>query len=141
MTEDLDIQLHIGVGPLILGDNIENISRILGPPNRVLEHRFSSGKSFYYQKSCIMVDVDSENNAEAFELSAPYNPKLENYPFISKPFSEARVWLESHDSDMEFDGASLISRKLGIGIFASSAEKAPEEPVESIIVFRKNYYD
>lgn len=49
--------------------------------------------------------------------------------------------MKSLDSLLEKDEAGAISRALGLGVYAGSAWKEPQLPVESVIVFGPGYYE
>jgi hypothetical protein len=75
------------------------------------------------------------------EFAGPLSPTFQNQTFLGQPYRLARAWFEARDPDLETDGAGLTSKRFGIALYAGSAEKEPDEPVEAIAVFEKGYYD
>jgi hypothetical protein len=89
----------------------------------------------------IHVFYKATGHCEAIELFPPADPIFQGKSMIGQPFSAIRDWFQSLDSDLELDETGLISKKLGIGLYAPFAEDAPEEPIESVIIFEEGYYD
>ncbi|NJM55312.1 MAG: hypothetical protein HC841_04820, partial [Verrucomicrobiae bacterium] len=118
-----------------------DIVSILGAVSHIKNKTYASGALYYYKKNSIMVDFDDAGSPKAFQFSAPYDPRYDNVSFIGVPYSKVLEWFKANDDNLKKDGAGCFSNKLGIGVYAGSAEKAPEEPVQAIIVFRRGYYE
>lgn len=56
-------------------------------------------------------------------------------------YAELKCYVKKQDLMIKKDGAGFTSYKLGIGIYAPSAETEPDELVEGIIIFKNGYYD
>jgi hypothetical protein len=89
----------------------------------------------------VHIHFDVDDRCEAIELFDPADPTLDGERPIGRPFVELLEWFRSRDSKIETDDAGLTSRRLGVGLYAPAAQKAPEESVEGVIVFRRGYYD
>jgi hypothetical protein len=113
----------------MFGDLVGSFRKSMGDPGE--SDVIGTGLFIYY---------DEYDRAEAIELFSPEEPVLEGQRLLGRPFSEVRHWLESQDPDLEVDGAGATSRRVGISIYAPAALKAPTEPVESVMVFRRGYH-
>ncbi|MCM0649712.1 hypothetical protein NBE98_15195 [Clostridium swellfunianum] len=87
------------------------------------------------------VYYDNENLCEAIELFEPANVVFDNFTMTEQSYEKVRRFFESIDDSLDFNDAGFTSYKFGVGVFAPYALEEPKEPIESIIVFRKGYYD
>lgn len=78
---------------------------------------------------------------EAIELFPPAEPTFRGRSLLGQPYREVREWALRLDPLLQEDGASFHSEVLGFGVYAPAAKKNPDGPVESVIVFRRGYYD
>jgi hypothetical protein len=74
-------------------------------------------------------------------MATPSRPTLFGKELLGIPFSEAKAFMMGLDDGLKVDDAGLTSHRFGVGLYAPYAQKNPEEPVESIIIFAKGYYD
>ena len=88
----------------------------------------------YYDKNNKIEAIEFHNFAEAEVIFQGIN-------LFSLTYEEIKSYVEKSDLMIKTDGAGFVSFKLGIGIYAPSAEKEPDELVEGIIIFKKGYYD
>lgn len=84
---------------------------------------------------------DNENLCEAIELFEPATVVFDSFIIAEQPYEKVREYFENIDDSLDFNDAGFTSYKYGIGVFAPYADDEPDEPIESIIVFRKGYYD
>lgn len=84
---------------------------------------------------------DNENLCEAIELFETTTVIFDNFIMTKQSYEKVRGFFESIDDSLDFNDAGFTSYKFGVGVFAPYALDEPEEPIESIVVFRKGYYD
>jgi hypothetical protein len=89
----------------------------------------------------IHVYYDEQDVCEAVEVGSPAAPVFDGQSLIGRPFAEVRDWLQARDSDVQLDEAGLTDFEIGLGLYASSAEEEPDDPVEGVIAFRRGYYE
>lgn len=58
-----------------------------------------------------------------------------------KTYSEALDYVKTYDVDLHCELDGFTSYKYGFGVYAPVAFMEPEEPVQSVIVFERGYYD
>jgi hypothetical protein len=88
----------------------------------------------------VHVHVSADRRCEAIELMVPAKPTFEGAQLLGVPFSMVRDALRRRDPSLSVESDGLTSETLGIGLYAPSAVKSPDEPAEGVIVFVKGYY-
>ncbi len=78
---------------------------------------------------------------EAAEFFPPACPMYKGWPFFGKSYTEVKEQVLGYDAKAEEDDSGVTSYTLGISIYSSAAKKEPDEPIESVLVFAKDYYD
>jgi hypothetical protein len=138
-----EIEPYVGVGPIRLGMTREEVHTTILEQRKPTMHRGREKPGDFFPALGLFVDYRAPGSCEfvEFALSSPVSPTLHNQAFLGQAYRLARAWFEAADPDLETDGAGLISRRFGIALYAGSAEKEPDEPVEAVAVFEKDYYD
>jgi hypothetical protein len=109
-------------------------------PRRFKRTAEAANETDAFENEGVYVDYGEDDRCEAIEMTLPAVPTLHGRPLVGTSFAELREWFRLLDPDTQVDAAGLVSLSLGIGLYAPSAEKAPKEPVEAVIVFRRGYY-
>lgn len=91
--------------------------------------------------SDIHVYYNNLNECEAVEIYEASSVTYCNMEIFRASYSEVKEMLEQLDNTLDINEAGFTSYKFGIGVFAPYAEDEPNEPVESVIVFTKGYYE
>lgn len=135
-----------GVGPVKLGMSRQHVRATLsGLFTTFRQGPFAVTDKYldtdFFTSLGIQVDYTTTNICNFITAVAEARPTFQDRPIVGEPFSACRAWLASLDNQFEIDGAGLISRKLGISIYASGALKDPMDPVEAVSVFSDGYYD
>ncbi len=139
---DLDIRPYDGVGPLKLGMGIDAVRFALrSHVESFTKTPDSERPADAFDDLGMHVHYDRDGICEAIELASPAAPALHGRPLVGIPFSEVRDWLSSLDETLELEDEGLTASGLGIGVYAPDALEDSNAPVESVIVFRRNYYD
>ena len=139
---DLLIQPYEAMGPVRFGMRRDEVRAAIGTKvSPFMKGLDSTTLTDSFDDERIHVYYDEQDCCEAVEVASPSVPLLEGQALLGRPFSEVRDWLMSRDSEVELDGAGLIAFTLGVGLYAPSALKEPDEPVEGVIAFRRGYYD
>lgn len=92
------------------------------------------------------IDYDEQDNASAFEffsssklyLNMKEFPELKNINLFTINFDKLNKIITCKDSLSKVDSSGIISLKYGVGTYQEDSE---EEICESIIIFKKGYYD
>lgn len=96
--------------------------------------------SDYYQDIGFFVYYDNSQNVVAMEFHEPVNLKYNEVNLLNVSAKEGYVLMESWDESVEIDESGLTSFNLGIGFYAPNFQEENYNPVESVIVFSKDYY-
>lgn len=137
----LVIRQHEGAGPVQFGMTREAVATAVGASPRRFRRAPTANETDAFADEGIYVEYGADDACEAVEMASPAVPTLQGRELLSVPYQELRDWVLKLDPAVEMDGAGLISRALGVGFYAPAAVEAPEEFVESVIAFRRGYYD
>jgi hypothetical protein len=135
----IEIEPYAGVGPIRLGMTQAEIHNLIGP--HVTTLKTVRGATTDRVADCVFVYYDDAGLAEGIELGSPEEPTYQGQRLLHRPFVDLRRWLETMDPTLQVDGAGAISRRRGISIYAPAALKDPNDPVETVMIFRRGYYD
>lgn len=80
------------------------------------------------------------DSVEAIEFNSPACPTLHGRPLLRQRYGDLESWIQSMDPGTKLEHSGLTSNALGIRLYASSARRNPDAPVESVTVFEKDYY-
>lgn len=97
--------------------------------------------SDYFRALGTFAYYDPPGRLAALEFGRPSAPHLNGTDLLAIPFSDARQILRSLDPAAVEDRTSIISKKVGAGLYAPTAKEDASQPCESVIVFSDGYYD
>lgn len=139
---NLPIEPYVGVGPIRLGMTRAQVRALVpSPAHEFMLSPQSPSATDAFNELAIHVEYSALDVCEAVEMSSPASPTLFGRSLIGEDFEKAASWLRELDPALEIDRAGLISKALGIGLFAEAGPDEPHEPVRAVIVFRRNYYE
>ena len=141
----LDFKLEIlpyrAVAGIQFGMTAAQVREILDSPVRPFKKTPTSElKTDAFDHLGIQVFYKPPGVCEAIELSAPAEPTLQGKSLVGHSFQTLKDWFQAIDNAVEIDDTGLTSHLLGIGLYAPFAATSPDEPVESVLVFEKEYY-
>lgn len=128
----------------------KNMFITLGTQKEIIHKQLDSNPSYimetleYYDE--LRVDYNENDEAVAFEffsnadvfLDSTYSPKITEKNLFKISFSELNELLIKIDPQSKVSGAGVISLNYGLGTYLEDAE---DDRCESIIIFKKGYYD
>lgn len=136
---DMIITPYHGVGDIHFSMNINDIRNILKSKYR---HRVKKEISDAYDDLGIYVYFEKESMlCEAIEFAVPSNPTFSNTSMLGKPFKSIKDLFDTLDDNLILEDAGFTSNKYGIGVYAPHLKSDINDLIESVIVFRKGYYD
>jgi len=138
---DYEIESYVGVGPIRFGMSREDVRKAVTSPVETAARTSSGIPSDFFPADGIFVYYRQPGITEAVEFSGPCSPAFRGEHFLGRPYRELEDWIRKLDPDALLENAGLTSHKFGFGLYAPSAQKAPEQPVEGVLVFEKGYYD
>jgi len=135
------IDPYVGAGPLRLGATVDEVrSRISEAPKTFMKSPLSQHPTDAFLGVGVHAYYRQSGTCEAFEFHKPA-VVLFTTQLLGRPFGQLLSWFTSIDPDVQAKPSGLTSLKYGVGLFAPSAQKAPAEPTQGVIVFAKGYYE
>lgn len=139
---EFEIEPYGGVGPVRLGMTIQEVRHALGEEPTTTSKSDTGIPSDLFSTRGILVHYREPGISEAVEFGDPTtSPTYQGQRLLSRPFEELQAWFESLDPGAQTEADGLTSYKLGVGLYAPSALKDPNEPVQGVIVFDHGYYE
>jgi hypothetical protein len=135
------IHTYVGAGPLRFGMTREEVQAALGSTPKRFRRTPSGSESDHFTDGGVLVYYDHDGRCEAIEMDSRAAPNVNGRALVGLPFRDLLEWFTAADPGIETDGAGLISRGLGIALYAPAARKEPDDPVEAAMAFRRGYYD
>jgi hypothetical protein len=138
---DYEIKPYVGVGPVRFGMTSDEVRKALDSEVRPSKKSSGDIPADFFTVLGIFADYRPPGICQALEFAGPASPTFEGQRLLGRPYSEAERWIKTIDTEVLLDDAGLRTEKFGFGLFAPSARKEPELPVEGVIVFDKGYYE
>lgn len=136
------INPYTSAGPIEFGMTLLQVRQIVGRPCKSFKRTSESVHPCdFFQDEGVFVYYQADGRVEAVEFARPAEPSFDGTDLLSIPFPQLMALLQGRDDSMEIDATECTSKAVGIGAYAPEAEESPEKPAESVIVFRKGYYD
>jgi hypothetical protein len=137
----LDIDLKSGAGPIIFGMTRIQVRSVIEGKDEIFRRvDGESSDSDFFESQGIFVYYDNEGRVEAIEVSSPSEAWLEGVDLLSVSSEKAKKIFLSKDCKAELEEDTVISKKIGLGIFDPMLNEDHSHSVESVIVFAEGYY-
>jgi len=133
------INSYQGIGKIKFGMNKEEISNLLGSNNEEIVRTKGSNPVDVYESLGLYVYYNNDNRCVAIELATPCSPLFEGHDLLNTSFIKTVKYLKKYDPNIEINNDGFNSKKLGIGGYCPREDD--NEKLESIICFKKDYYD
>ncbi len=137
-----EIVSHHGVGDIAFGMTRADVHGRLGAPEKsFLKSPSSAMPTDVYERGALHVFYRPSDCVEAIEIFGPVEHSFRGVRLLRRPFREVCEIVALLDKAVEYEDAGLTSKALGIAIYAPSAGKDPDLPVEAVLAFEPGYYD
>lgn len=140
---DYEIKPYQGVGLILFGMPRMEVRRLIGG-----RHKTISKGSKFGNLSDSFVDVsafvyyDGRDLCRAVEFWHPMgNPVFLQVHLLESRLSDVLELFQKNDPEVNLNCDGLTSFKFGIGIWHESGFEEPEEKPQSVIAFRRGYYE
>lgn len=130
-----------GVGDVEFGMKAEEARRAVGSPCESFRRGDEKHPSDHFAELGLFAYYTPRGRLEALEMAAPATPTFDGENLLALPYDKLLKHVARHDPDLETDDAGFTAPNVGIGAYAPEAAEHPKKKPESIIVFRKGYYD
>jgi hypothetical protein len=138
----LTIQPNVSAGPIEFGMSSVQVRKNINKAFKSFKRTpLSAHPCDYFEEEGIFVYYEADGRVEAVEFVEPAEPTFENKNLLTVSFAELVAFFEKRDESAEIDTTEFTSKLFGIGASAPLAKESPEKPAESVIAFRKGYYD
>jgi hypothetical protein len=139
---DFDVKPRSGVGMLRFGMTTDEVRAAIALPfDSFYKSANSALPTDSFLEDAVHVFYRQPGVCEAIEFYSPSNVSLQNVKLLNAPYLKVKSFLGGLDKQLEEDESGLMSRNLGISIYAPSHRESPNTPVESVFVFEDGYYD
>jgi hypothetical protein len=139
---EFEVVLHHGVGPITFGMGPNFAREAMRVPftsfNRTSQSAYPCD---YFESAGCFVYYDANGTVEAVELANPARVILEGRNLLDESFGKLADFVLARDTDASLETDGITSVKLGLGAYAPLASEDPGSPSESVIIFRRGYYD
>ncbi len=134
------INSYKGAGKLLFGMSRSQIENLFSyQPRRFLKFKEDEYQTDVYEDCYIY--FKAPDVCEAVEFFSPAEPIFENIDLLTEPYSKTKELFLQLDRDSICNEDGIISKKLGVGIYAPNAVEEPMCLPEGVIVFEDGYYD
>jgi hypothetical protein len=130
-----------GVSGVWLAMTMSQVRAALGEPDS--SFRKSEDSEYLtdaYDRFGMHISYRSPGICDAIELFSPATPKFQGQALLDRSFREVWDWMQGIDPSVVVDETGFTSNEFGFGVYAPLAEEAPDDPIESVIVFERGYY-
>lgn len=134
---ELNIEPYEAVGSIRFGMTASQVRgelaehRVEREPNTPCDRFEDVGIRVYYA---------ADGTTEAVELRPPARPLLDGRALLGTPYRPLEAWLSTLDGAVKLEHSGLTSMAFGIRLYAASAKRLPDSPVEVVTVFARAYY-
>jgi hypothetical protein len=117
------------------------VRRILGSKFREFKKTPASLNSTDdFIELAIHVFYEADNTCKGVEMFPPSNPLLGGEALLARSFRDVAALIQSLDDSVEMNSTGLLSRRLGLSLWAPNVETSVDDPVESVYAFRKGVF-
>lgn len=139
-----DIKPYAGVGPIEFGMTSDEVESLLGKSiasfKRNKEDVFET-EEFNVEENDLFIYYDDEKKVNAVEFALPAKIYFNGGSLYEKKFLQIKEIIKKQDKKTEDDIYSVTSYEFGIGVYCPDADEDKSAFPESVIVFKKGYYD
>jgi hypothetical protein len=136
-----EIKPYVGVEPIKFGMPSDEVRKVLHKDVEPVDKSSSEIPTDFFPQLGIFVYYKPPGICEAVEFGGPASPTFDGQHLLGRSYSEMERWLRGLDPDVMLLDAGLRSKKFGVGLYAPSAKKEPDLPVEGVIGFEAGFYE
>lgn len=137
------ISPYIGAGEIKLLMSRVEIRSILTIESAYEEfYRTTQSKvsSDHFKKIGLVANYDENNLCDSLEFYSPAKLIFSEIDLLEMSYKGIFNYFKKNDQEIEEDDSGFTSYKYGIGIYAPYKTDDPLEKIESVIIFKRNYY-
>jgi len=149
MPQGVEVEPHVGAGPIKLGLSREEVRKVMGAPFRTYAKVPGEPLTDTYFGTDLQVCYDATDRVEYIELNGPgsINPTLRGRTLLFAPAQEVIEWMRGisdFDSDDPELGHSYVYPALDLSLWRPIVPEGPEDveglTFRSVGVGRLGYY-
>ena len=136
----LPVLPRTGIGSVALNMTKDQVLTAMGKPDKEFyRSKFSNCLEWEWRSRGVFVAFDPQGLCIEVSAFGESDPVLEGVNLLRVEAAEAWSLLRRLDGGVYEDEHSLISKSLGVLIFAPHIEEDPVEPADMVTVFRPDY--
>jgi hypothetical protein len=137
-----DLRLGVGIGPIELGMNREEVISILGKPN-VSEEGYRSGYlKDIYDLMGLRIDYQIGTNiCKAIEVTNEVELMYLGDDILSLSWEDFYRWMKENDPDIEEEVGSYTSYKGRIASGPNVGGDVGSKEIETVLIFSEDYWE
>lgn len=136
---DVVIYPYRGINDAELGMAAEQVRITVGGEFRTYLKGRTQADQFV--ENSIHAYYDSDRLCKAFEIYAPTKVLLSGFCLTGKPLHQVLDWLKTQTQDIKTMSSVATALQFGISLYAPQIDEMLAEPVQSVLVFRRGYWD
>jgi len=139
---DYTITPYESLGNIPLGLHRNEIRKLLKEPYTEFYRSESSKVPIdFYVGLGLLINYEENFLCEAIEIVKPANPILFTIELLNLPYASVEEQIAEWNDGLKIMYTGFTSYKFGVGVYAPNRDDSPNEVSESVIVFKKGYYD
>ncbi|SEN22486.1 hypothetical protein SAMN05192574_102828 [Mucilaginibacter gossypiicola] len=139
---DYKITPYESLGNIPLGLHRDEIRNLLKEtPHEFYRNFLSKTPTDFFKTLGLFIGYDENLLCEAIEMILPANPILFTIELLILPYESIEDQIAKWDDKLEKTNTGFTSYKFGVGVYAPNKDDSPNEITESVIIFKKGYYD
>jgi hypothetical protein len=138
---DFEVFPKMGVGSLKFGMTMDDVRKAMDLPFKSISKTDTGVPTDSFLENSVHVFYKQPGTCEAIEIFAPLRVLLHGVNLLGEPYDKVKSFLARLDAQLDEDNAGLISRELGVSIYAPWHSQRPNSPTESVIAFEDGYYE
>jgi hypothetical protein len=138
----LTISPFKGVDDVEFGMSPKEVRKRVGGKFRPFKRSVSAAVPCdYFEDLGVFFYYDYDRKLAAIEFAGPAQPTVAGLKLLELSFRDAYSALHDLDDQTKKESDGAIAFQLGVSIYAPLAKANPMAPVESLLAFRKGYYN
>ncbi|EIC19467.1 hypothetical protein [Thiorhodovibrio frisius] len=133
---------YASLGGLKFSMDRADVRKLLGTPNKeFMKTAFSKNTTDGYLGFHIYYDTGNKVEAIEFTDDSSNNVVFQEVNLLTQSFQESVNFLSATDDELKIENDGLVSSNLGLAIYAPEHTLNPEAKIESLLLYRKGYFE
>ena len=135
-----EIKSYYGVGEIKFGMKESQLYDICENKLKKRANKYSDEYELYWRDKGIGIVCNKEGECVAIEGNILSKIMYKGVELVGKPYIEVKNYLLQFGEDIVGTDSGCTIYDLGIGLYVPNLKEGPDEEVEGVIAFVKDYY-